>query len=232
VAATSSSERLLKGICGSCLILAPGLLLVGGLIHPEETTDAARQFEIIAANVDRWELSHWIISASMVLMVGAVVGLAHLLHQVRAAEAIIGGAVTLVGVLLLFSIASWEAAIVPEIAGSNSAEAGSIFERIVGSGGYWVVLAPTLLLPLGLIVMSYGLFRGRVAPAWAAANVGVGALLFGISLPTGSPWLFAIGLVLVFVGLGRVGLTVLSESDEQWKHPPQASLRGPVDGSA
>jgi hypothetical protein len=218
--ATTSSERLLKGICGSCLILAPGLLLVGGLIHPEETTDAARQFEIIVANVDRWELSHWLITASMVLMVGAVVGLAHFLHEHRSGEAIIGGAVTLVGVLALFSIASWEAAIVPEMARSDAAGAGSIFDRIVGSGGYWVVLGPTLLLPLGLIVMSYGLFQGRVAPAWVAANVGVGAVLFGVSLPTGSPWLFAIGLVLIFVGLGRLGLKVLSESNEQWQHPP------------
>ena len=67
----SSSERLLKTICGSCLILAPAVLLVGGAIHPEETTDAARQYEIIADNLGRWELAHWLIAGSMLLMMGA-----------------------------------------------------------------------------------------------------------------------------------------------------------------
>src|SRR5687768_6227201 len=107
----SSSERLLKTICGSCLILAPAVLLVGGAMHPEETTDAARQFEIIGENLERWELAHWFISASMLLMLGAVVGLAHLLHEHRPAEAIVGGAATMVGVLALFAVATAEATI-------------------------------------------------------------------------------------------------------------------------
>ena len=75
----SRAERLRKAICGSCLIAAPALLLVGGLLHPEETTDPARQYEIVAASADRWELAHWLITASMLLMVGAVLGLAYCL---------------------------------------------------------------------------------------------------------------------------------------------------------
>lgn len=46
---------------------------------------------LIAASADRWELAHWLITASMLLMVGAVLGLAHELHVQRPAEGILGG---------------------------------------------------------------------------------------------------------------------------------------------
>jgi hypothetical protein len=218
--AISPSERLLKTICGICLVLAPASLLVGGLLHPEETTDATRQFEIIAADVGRWELSHWIISASLLLMTGAVVGLAHLLHERRPAEGIVGGAATLVGVMALFAVATSEAAIIPVLGRSGTAEAAALFEHIVDSGARWVLLVPVLLLPLGLIVMSYGMYRARVTETWVAGCVALGSAAFAVSLPTGSPVAFAIGLVLMLVGLARVGWSVLAESDEQWRHPP------------
>ena len=222
----SSSERLLKSICGSCLILAPAVLLVGGLLHPEETTDAARQYEIIAGNLGRWELAHWLISASMLLMMGVVVGFAHLLHEHRPAEGIVGGAATMAGVMALFAVASSEAAIVPQIGRSGDAQ---LFESIVTSGGWWILLGPVLLLPLGLIIMSYGMYRSRVAQTWVAGAVALGSAAFAVSLPTGSPVAFTIGLVLMFVGLARVGWSVLAESGEQWHHPPEvgAQLAGP-----
>lgn len=217
MATMSSSERWLKTICGSCLILAPALLLVGGLMHPEETLDARRQFEIIVDNLGRWELAHWFISAAMLLMMGAVVGLAHLLHEHRPAEGIVGGAATAVGVMALFGVATFEAVTVPRIGQSGDAQ---LFEDIFTSGDFRLLLGPVFLLPVGLIITSYGLYRSRVAPMWVAGSVAVGALFFAVSLPTGSPVTFAIGLGLMFVGLARIGWSVLTETDEQWDHPP------------
>ena len=218
----SPSERLLKTICGSCLILAPAVLLVGGLLHPEETSDASRQFEIIADSLGRWEAAHWLISGAMLLMMGAVVGLAHLLHEHRPAEGIIGGAATMVGVMALVAVASAEAAIIPQIGRSGDAQ---LFERIVQSGGYWVLLGPVLLLPLGLIIMSYGMYRSRVVQPWIAGSVAVGSVFFAIALPTGSSVAFTVGLALLLVGLAPVGWNVLSETDEQWDHPPQVGAQ-------
>ncbi len=125
----SKSERLRKAICGSCLIAAPTLLLVGGLLHPEETTDPARQYEIISTSADRWELAHWIIAASMLLMVGAVLGLAHQLHERRPAEGILGGAVALAGVLALFAVAAAETVVIPELGRSSEAGAAALCVR-------------------------------------------------------------------------------------------------------
>ena len=222
------AEKLRKTLCGSCLILAPAVLLVGGVLHPEETTDAARQFEIIVDDVGRWEVAHWLISASLLLMVGAVVGLAHLLHERRPTEGIVGGAATMVGVMALFAVATAEAAIMPQLGRSDIAAAAPIFERIADSGARWVLLLPVMFLPVGLIVMSYGMYRSRVAQTWVAGTVALGSAAFAVSLPTGSPVAFTIGLVLMYAGLARVGWSVLAETDEQWHHPPQmgAQLAG------
>ena len=223
----SRAERLRKAICGSCLIAAPALLLVGGLLHPEETTDPARQYEIVASSADRWELAHWLITASMLLMVGAVIGLAHQLHEQRPSEGIVGGAVALVGVLALFAVAAAETVVVPELGRSSEAGAAALYERIFefGSTRWTVLLVTVLLLPVGLIAMSYGLYRARVAPTWAAGALGLGALLFAVALPTGSAVLFAIGLAGLVVGMAPIGWKVLAETDEQWEHPPPLAAR-------
>jgi len=221
----SKAERLRKAICGSCLITAPAMLLVGGLLHPEETTDPARQYEIIASNVDRWEVAHWIITVSMLLMVGAVIGLSHQLHEQRPTEGIIGGAVALVGVLALFAVAAAETVVVPEFGRSSESGAAALYERIFefGSTRWTVLLVAVLLLPVGLVVMSYGLYRAQVAATWAAGAVGIGALLFAVSLPTGSALVFAVGLAALFVGMAPIGWELLGETDEHWQHPRQRS---------
>ena len=220
MATLSQSEKLLKTMCGSCLIAAPAVLLVGGSIHPEETTDAARQYEILVDQVDRWELAHWLISAAMLLMMGAVVGLAHLLRRDRPVEGIVGGAATMVGTMALFAVATAEATVITELGRADPAAASPIFERHTESVGAWVLLVPVLLLPVGLIVMSYGLHRGRVAESWVVAAVAVGSVLFAVALPTGSPIAFVVGNALILIGLARIGWGVLTGSDEAWQNPP------------
>lgn len=217
----STAERLYKAICGSCLIAAPTLLLVGGLLHPQETADPVRQFEIIASSADRWELAHWIITASMLLMVGAVLGLAHELHEQRPTEGILGGAVALVGVLALFAVAAAETVVIPELGRSSEAGAAALYERIFefGSTRWTVLLVAVLLLPIGLVAMSYGLYRARVVRTWVAGALGLGAVLFAVALPTGVAVLFAIGLAAMVIGMAPIGWRMLAESDERWEHP-------------
>ena len=223
----SRSERLRKVLCGSCLIAAPALLLVGGLLHPEETADPVRQFEIISGSADRWEVAHWFIAASMLLMVGAVLGLAHQLHEQRPAEGILGGAVALVGTLALFAVAAAETIIVTELGRSGVAGAAVLYERIFAFGAirWTVLLVAVLLLPAGLVAMSSGLYRARLTPTWTAGALGLGALLFGVSLPTGSAVVFAVGLTALLVGMAPIGAKLLSETDDQWEHPPRLSTR-------
>ncbi len=221
----SRSERLRKVLCGACLIAAPALLFVGGILHPPETTDPVRQYQIISSSADRWELSHWFIMVSMLLMVSAVLGLAHQLHEQRPAEGILGGAVALAGTMALFAVAAAETIVVTELGRSRVAGAAVLYERIFefGSTRWTVLLVAVLLLPGGLMAMSYGLYRARLAPMWTTGALGLGALLFAASLPTGSAVVFAVALAAMVVGMAPIGWKVLSETDDQWEHPPRLS---------
>jgi hypothetical protein len=222
----SRSERLLKTICGSCLIAAPVLLLVGGLLNPKDSTDPARQYEIISSSADGWDVN-WIITASMLSMVGAVLGLAHLLHEQRPAEGILGGAVALTGVLALFVVAGAERVLIPELGPSSGAGSAARPERILefGATRWTLLLVAVLLLPVGLVAMGYGLYRAQVVPTWAAGALCLGALLFAASLPTESALVSAIGLAAMVVGMAPIGWEVLGETDEQWEHPPRLGAR-------
>lgn len=223
----SRSERLCKAIFGSCLIAAPALLLVGGLLQRRETSDPARQYKIISSSADRWQVN-WIIATSMLVMVGAVLGLAHLMHEQRPAEGIFGGAVALTGVLSAFVVAA-ETVLVAELGRSSEAvpSAAELHDPVLelGPTRWTVLLVAVLLLPLGLVVMGSGLYRAHVVPAWAAAALGAGGLLFAVALPTGSEVMFAIGLATMAVGMFSIGWEVLGETDEEWEHPPRVGAR-------
>jgi hypothetical protein len=69
------------------------------------------------------------------------------------------------------------------------------------------------------------MYRSQVAQPWVAGSVALGAAFFAVSLPTGSPVTFTIGLALLLVGLAPVGWSVLTETDEQWHHPAQVGAQ-------
>ena len=219
------AERLRQSLSGMCLMVAPAMLLVGGILHPTETPNPVRQYEIVSISADRWELAHWLITASMLLMSGAVLGLAHLLHHQRPTEGILGGAIGLVGVMALFAVAVTETIVVTELGRTRTAGAAGLYERIFGFGssGWTVLLVAVLLLPAGLVVMSIGLFRGRLAPLWTAGALGLGALLFGVSLPTGSAVVFAVGVAAMVFGMAPLGWKMLREADGPGQHSSPVS---------
>ena len=105
----SASERLRKIATGVCLVVGPLGALVGLVLHPAESMDAAEQLGIIASDADRWAMAHFIITASAVFMAGAVIGLAHLVHERRPGQAIVGGAMGVVGSMALCAVAFAEA---------------------------------------------------------------------------------------------------------------------------
>jgi len=136
---------------------------------------------------------------------------------------ILGGAAALAGVLALFAVAAAETVVIPELGRSSEAGAATLYVRVFefGSTRWTVLLVAVLLLPVGLVAMSYGLYRAQLAPTWAVGALGLGAPLFAASLPTGSAVVFAIGLAAMLVGMAPIGWEVLGETDEQWEHPPR-----------
>ena len=73
---------------------------------------------------------------------------------------------------------------------------------------------PGLLFPVGLLGTGVMLFRTGAAPAWAAALLVVGGLLFPLSRIPGISGLALVGDGLLVVALGAIGLAMFRESED------------------
>ena len=221
----STSERLRKVATGVCLVVAPIGLLVGLLLHPQELMDPAKQLGIIAADPDRWALAHYIIAASAVVLTGAVLGLAHLIHERRPGQAIVGGAMGVVGATSLCAIAFGEATFGAQMgrAGADGAVLDT-FGAVMASPASYVILLGALMGPLGSVVLGSGLFQAGVAPRWASAALMVGGACFAVGAPLGLVPLMTIGAAFQLLGMAPIGLMVFGETDEEWMHTPAGSM--------
>lgn len=219
----STSEQMRKVATGVCLILAPLALLVGVVLHPAESTDAAEQLAIIAADAERWAVAHYILSGGAVLLAGAVIGLAHLLHERRPGQAIIGGAMGVVGAMGLCAVAFSEATFGAAL-GRHADGSVAAYGEVAASAAFVVILLAALLGPLGAIVLGHGLWKSNVAPTWAAMALMLGGACLTIGLPTALSPLVIAGAALHVLAMAPIGVRVLSESDEDWIHTPARAL--------
>jgi len=94
-----------------------------------------------------------------------------------------------------------------------------LIHDVMGSG--MGVFAFTWLLSIGMIVLAYGVFRTKVAASWSAICIAVAAVGAAIGNPLAVKPLIVVADVVLLVGLGSIGWTVLAETDEEWEHTPQ-----------
>jgi hypothetical protein len=221
----STSEQLRKTATGVCLVAAPVLLLIGMILHPAESRDAAEQLRIIAADADRWATSHYIIALGAVLLVGAMMGLAHLLHEHRPAQAIVGGAMGVVGAMALCAVAFSEATFGASM-GRNPTDDGVIeaFTAVGTSPAFLVILIGALMGPLGSIVLGHGIYQSGVAPRWTAIAFMLGGVLLAIGLPANMPGVVIAGAALHVLAMAPISIMVFGETDEEWMHTPARAI--------
>ena len=85
----------------AALIAGPALFFVDNLIHPEEfgRGNEAEQLSSIAESATRWQVAHLIGFVSLILIVGAIIGLGRFVAAERPRLAFAGVALGLVGAL-------------------------------------------------------------------------------------------------------------------------------------
>jgi len=221
----STSERLRKGATGLCLVIAPLGLLVGLVLHPAESMDAAEQLGIIASDANRWAMAHFIIAGSAIVLAGAVLGLAHLVHEHRPAQAIVGGAMGVVGAMSLCAVAFAEATYGAQM-GRVSTTGGVLdaYSAVAAQPASLFVLVGALMGPLGTIVLGSGLYVAGVVPRWTAIALMVGGICLVVGLPIALMQLAILGAALQLLAMAPIGLMVFGESDEEWMHTPARAL--------
>lgn len=226
----SDPHRFRKGIAGLCMIGAPVLFLLGSIIAPGFDTDEAGIVSLVTGDPDAWLISMLAVLAGWALLLGAVLGLMHMLRERGAAEGHVGGAFAIVGIL--GAVANGAVGLVVwQMATGDPAQMTALLERLTGSAGSYV---PLFLLQfgvtIGVVVLSWALFRLHFAPAWMAAAIGAGGILFAVATIVASQELYIAASVVLLAGLGALGRVVLRESVEDWEHTPEFRGMRPVAG--
>lgn len=212
----SDAHHFRKMVAGFCMIAAPLLVLVGVIIRPELKRDAADQFGVVAANMDSWAASHVFLFAGTVLAVPAALGLMHMLRERQVAFGHMGGAMLVAGLMAVAGIIGMNM-VLWQMAEGSRAEMVALLERMTDATA---IVVPFFVLSLftgaGLMLLGLGLYRAGVVHNWMAACVGLAGVLFLVESLAFSSMAGVIGAALLFAGLGSIGRTVWSESDEAW----------------
>ena len=222
------SRRLYQRLAAGSLIVAPLVLLAGELLHPPFQRDPARLLAVAAANPDRWYLAHLLSLIGFALLVPAILGLTQLVGQRRAALADLGGTLALLGVLAASGLLSIDGFGVWQMAqpAADPAEMAALPDRIRTSPG---VLLPLYLVSLasavGLLVLTLGLYRAQVVPAWTAGLVAIGVAVWFTGEAAANKATMVAGVTLLALGLGLTGRRMLSASTRQ---PPHSSTVDPT----
>jgi hypothetical protein len=218
----SDAHHFRKMVAGFCMIFGPLFLLVGAVVHPEQSTDEATQLSTIAANLDSWFVAHLLILISLAFALPAVLGLMHMLREREVAYGHVGGGLALLGLLALTGIVTIDGFVLWQAAAGGDGGMVALYQRLNDTAG---VVIPFYVMgfafSLGLTMLAYGLYRARAIQWWMALFLAVAAVCLAIAGPAAETWLLIVGAAFLFVGLGSIGRMVLTESDEDWEHTPE-----------
>src|SRR4051812_35156442 len=96
----SDSHHFRKTVAGWCMVAAPLLALISFVISPRLETKAAKQLVAADGHPDRYLASGMIGLVAIILLVGAVLGLMHMLREREVALGHVGGVLAMVGTLV------------------------------------------------------------------------------------------------------------------------------------
>lgn len=220
----SDSHRFRKQVAGLCMLFAPALVLVSAIVSPKLSTSGPAQLRYAGAHLDRWYLAQLIALVSLVLLVPAILGLMHMLRERQVAMGHVGGALALIGVMAATALTG-AALLMWQMAepGRDAAQMGAVMHDFLHTTGVVVALMiPTIGVALGFIALAYGLFRARAVHWMSALLMAAGAVALDVGIgPAASNVLAIIGAAAFTIGLGSVGWTVMTETDEAWEHTPE-----------
>jgi hypothetical protein len=180
------------------------------VVLPANKGDVGAQVAAVAGAPDRFIVANLLALGSVILLVPAVLGVVHMLRDLRPRLALVGGGLALAGVMpvavqVALGFVEWQM-VAP---GADRHEMVALLDRVEFSAGFVPILLAAALPAVGLSVLAYGLARTRLAPAWVGALVALGAvgLDVGFEIPSLAVRIAAAAFTLVaFAWLGAAVL--------------------------
>jgi len=219
----SDAHHFRKTVAGACMILAPTLFVVSAILAPSSDNEAGPILNAIAGDPDRFYLSTVIGIAATVLLIPALLGLMHMLREKEVALGHVGGGLALLGGLmfmLFWGVTLMEWQMVRE--GADGAQMTALLDRFMNTTGTEVFFYFGLAFTIGLVVLALGLSRARAVHWSTAVALVAGAVVLQVAFFVGNEAAYyVVAAAVLLVALGSIGLTVLSETDEEWEHTPE-----------
>lgn len=217
----SHPHRFRKTIAGLCMIGAPALFLAASIIGPGFDSDEAAQLALVAAERDAWLASSLLAMAGWALFLIATLGVMHMLRERSAAASHIGGGLAMIGTLsaianTTLALVVWQMAAGGETSAMTALLAGVNESAATAIPIYFLGLGVTV----GYVLLSWALYRTRIAPVFIAAPIGLAAILFAVAVLTFSQALLIAASLLALAGFAMLGRLVLGETVDEWEHQP------------
>jgi hypothetical protein len=214
------------------MVAAPLLLFASDIVDRSVNSDNDAKY---VAQVAAHHKAHWLAGFLLMLgaltLVGAVLGVAHLVRTRKPALANVAGPLAAVGAIGLFGWAIITMGVDPAVGRMpNRAAAVALYHDASNSSD----LAPNIVLMflflLSVLALSFGLWRARVVPRALAACLAISMVALFVSGDGNSTqW---VASTLFLIGMGGIGVTVLGRSDEEWETGSMPAAEPPVSPEA
>jgi hypothetical protein len=212
----SDQRNFARTLAGLSLMVAPLLLLISTLIGPDLSDDGAKRLSEIAGNEGRYVASRYLLLIGAWVFVPGLLGLSRVFRGQRVMLGQVGAGLLLIGwisTIAFFGLGGYEY----EAARQRSGRAlmGQLVERVNDSRVMMPMIIITFVvgIAIGSLIVAWSLWRRRLAPPWVPAALVIWTIL---DIIANSVAVSAVALAFLLVGLGSVGLKVLSMSDEEW----------------
>jgi hypothetical protein len=205
------------------MIVSPLLGLVSALTSPPLRSSTSAKLAEISSHPDRFYLYALFITASMWLLVPAVLGLTSMVAERRPRLSLVGGALALFGALVATGDATtellyWQMGAV----GANRGQMVALAHRYETAAGSSLIFAlGGLGVIIGFAILAGLLWRTHVAPAWAAVGIPAGVLINVVGFSASSDALVIASNLVLLATLGWIGRLLLNEPGTQQHIVPQ-----------
>jgi uncharacterized membrane protein len=183
----------------SSLVAAAPFVIIGTLVSPTISDEAADQSSALASHRSAMILGQVLSNIALVLLIAGTIWLAVTIVSRSPKLAVAGGVLGVLGSLVVMFEAGVHATFASIVGNLDADQARTALERIGSSAAVKGLEPLSLLGDIGLLLLGIGAVRIGL-PRWAAASLGVGALMEGAGFGSSTKALVVIGFVLVFVG--------------------------------
>lgn len=209
-------------VAGWCMVLGPLLVLAAFVVSPSLKSGSAAQVAQVAANQDRFLITMLLSLAAVALVVGAALGMIHMLRERMVAVGHVGGTLALLGLIALAAQIGASLMLWSMVRDGVQPADVSAWHGLTHDTATVILLA---IIPwasaVGFIALAAGLFRAHAIDWWMAALLALGPVGILLAGAVSSVTVGIIGAALFLIGSGSIGVLVLRETDAEWEHTPE-----------